>query len=408
MKTIHGRVLALLLAAGTGGLAACGALGSGAPNDPPEAKGASEQEIIGGSPPVPGTSPWVARLWVVSGTGQPLQHCGGALIGRSWVLTAAHCVAGIEDHPSDLHVRLGDDAFDTVEPTEQDRVVAAIYLNPDYTGHRRDSGLPDPNAPPPPYPAKNDIALLQLSAPVDIRERVQTIALPDVTPTRGSVYVSGWGKTAFDSGPSNVLLQALVPLQSSDICNAAHDGGLPDAAPLPRDLFDTELCAGTPTSGPCHYDSGGPLWYRAGGRAYEIGVVSWGAETCDSYSVYTRVQSFVPWIQSVVTAAGSKLRGDIRMRGYVPGAAGSMTLQCASTGETQTGPIWFSGQELSLDCPDADVTATCVVTDDHAITSLLRTENGTTHYLTPVTVKLATESIVRPAGAIVDYLCSGS
>ena len=72
------------------------------------------------------------------------------------------------------------------------------------------------------------------------------------------------------------------------------------------------MCAASPTIGSdsCKGDSGGPLLTQAGNDAAKIvGVVSFGTNKCDSSlpGIYTRVSSYVRWIQSVVFTDRAKL-----------------------------------------------------------------------------------------------------
>ena len=52
----------------------------------------------------------------------------------------------------------------------------------------------------------------------------------------------------------------------------------------------------------CHGDSGAPLIVRrdSGSPAYLYGIVSFGTKTCGSGvpGVYTRVETYIPWILS--------------------------------------------------------------------------------------------------------------
>src|SRR5687768_13765218 len=84
-----------------------------------------EQAIIGGSTPVSGSQPWLARI-----TRDGLHHCGGSLLNASWVLTAGHCVSGIDR--TRLRVIMGDHSISTADANEQTRTVSAVHVHPDY------------------------------------------------------------------------------------------------------------------------------------------------------------------------------------------------------------------------------------------------------------------------------------
>jgi len=50
--------------------------------------------IVGGNDAAEGLRPWMVGLNEVTGE----HFCGGSLITNEWVLTAAHCVKGLEQH----------------------------------------------------------------------------------------------------------------------------------------------------------------------------------------------------------------------------------------------------------------------------------------------------------------------
>ena len=62
-------------------------------------EGLVKPRIVGGSEPKMGLYPWLALLGFSRTTQSKVQWaCGGALIGDRYVLTAAHCVTGIEPY----------------------------------------------------------------------------------------------------------------------------------------------------------------------------------------------------------------------------------------------------------------------------------------------------------------------
>lgn len=72
-------------------------------------------------------------------------------------------------------------------------------------------------------------------------------------------------------------------------------------------LIDSQLCARDSTSHPdrimdtCAGDSGGPIFTYESGLSTLVGVTSFGISCATSLpSVYTRIASFVDWIECVV------------------------------------------------------------------------------------------------------------
>ena len=63
--------------------------------------------IASGMEARPGAHPWVAAIYVVNRRlGQEKHHCGGVIISKMHVLTAAHCMV---DYPlSSYRVKVGD------------------------------------------------------------------------------------------------------------------------------------------------------------------------------------------------------------------------------------------------------------------------------------------------------------
>lgn len=51
----------------------------------------------------------------------------------------------------------------------------------------------------------------------------------------------------------------------------------------------------------CHGDSGGPLQYKLNDTYYIAGIVSFGVSCGSTFpDVYTRVSSYIDWIEEIV------------------------------------------------------------------------------------------------------------
>ena len=249
------RYLTVALAATTLGLA--GATGAGA--------------IVNGEPATAAENPWQVSLQTDG------EHfCGGSIVDPTTIVTAAHCTEGLD--ASDISVAAGiDDLSDASNPSSGAQVTQAAAVI-DHPVYARDGVV--------------DLAVIKLSTPLQLNNRVQPIALAtaDELATATSATVSGWGVTSEMSEASqSTLLSAEVPLIGDAVCNLAVDGI--DAA--------SETCAGGTGTDSCYGDSGGPLVIRTDTGPKLAGVVSWGTECGgEAPGVYAEVPTFVDFINS--------------------------------------------------------------------------------------------------------------
>lgn len=291
---------------------------------------AADTRIYGGRPAEQGAWPWQVSLHSAENVGDDQrsrvlsQFCGGTLIARQWVLTAAHCVEDFDGNvstPQEILIRSGDVAL-----WEGDfRPISAVIPHPDYNAVRTD----------------NDIALLKLAEPVSGSSGpVGAIpVLQDGSQLQPGPAVSiGWGLMEENKVPG-VLMEVEIEVVPNDACNRGfaeqtrRDIGsfllsMGVAHEIPEDrlvqafelispsigdaLTDNMICAGVPAGGKdsCNGDSGGPLMMRrADGGWLQVGIVSWGkmplgAQTAcglpSLYGVYTRVSNYFDWIGNTI------------------------------------------------------------------------------------------------------------
>uniref|UniRef100_A0A8C3FJ06 Peptidase S1 domain-containing protein n=1 Tax=Chrysemys picta bellii TaxID=8478 RepID=A0A8C3FJ06_CHRPI len=225
------------------------------------------RKIIGGWEVQPHSRPYMAFVKIETGRNQR-NICGGFLIRKDVVVTAAHCNCN-HLHPlvfhSNITVLLGAHNISMTEPRTQEIRVHRRIPHPAFNNNT----------------LENDIMLLQLAQPVTLSAQVCPISLPlhgaPVIP--GSVCsVAGWGQMCvFPGKTSDVLMEVDLEVIEDRICSWR---------------FPNKYKPGTMLCG----DSGGPL--VCGGMAQ--GIVSFGPIDASPPQVYTRVSKFIPWINATV------------------------------------------------------------------------------------------------------------
>ncbi|MER5183643.1 trypsin-like serine protease [Streptomyces sp. NPDC002896] len=235
--------------------------------------------IIGGTETTISSAPWMVQLGYYDDTTGEGYFCGGTLVAPNKVLTAAHCVAGLDWKTNGAVLAGTADLDDSTTGT-----VAGVWSQWSHPRYNAST-------------VQNDIAVLTLDRPLEqawLRLAASNDSALYTPGTTGTVY--GWGVTSGADGAelSSKLRKVSLPLVADSTCNSAMQSVLGSDAFVEGSM----VCAGTPATGtdegtksPCNGDSGGPL--VVGGKI--VGVVSWGVAGCTAegaYPVFTKVSSY--------------------------------------------------------------------------------------------------------------------
>lgn len=206
----------------------------------------------------------------------PMIHkCGGSIIDKDHILTAAHCVDGLS--ADRLRIRAGSNQHASGGKLVK---VAKIMQHSEFDAKT----------------IKNDIAVLKLASSLDFGSTISAVELPssaDDTPQVGTrCSVTGWGSTSAGGGsiPSNLLV-AYVDIVDHEKCVKEYVDR--------HEVDDSMICAGVKFGGKdaCQGDSGGPLVDASSKK--QVGVVSWGFG-CGKHNrdgVYASTAAYLDWIQ---------------------------------------------------------------------------------------------------------------
>lgn len=294
------------------------------------------EKIIGGWPAKVAHWPGLAALrYTNHQTGQSVYFCGGTMVDKQWLLTAAHCLTsarkddkgrlysslaewkslGIEG-PGEIEVVVG--VADLTQTIPEDKVfkVKRVHIKKEHEVALRtiDTSKCGPGGCS--AVVGNDIALVEIDGSYE--GPLARVALrPEDNPRddlRSPVMIAGFGRTSTDenagdglktypdgkptvAAPSLKLLETSVPTVPQDRCAKRYEQ-------LKYPIGNEQVCAadervqGRDT---CQGDSGGPLVaFDRNKCPYVVGVTSWGLKcaTPGNCGVYTRVSAFAGWMRA--------------------------------------------------------------------------------------------------------------
>jgi secreted trypsin-like serine protease len=233
-----------------------------------------DPRIVGGTVAPDGA--WPTQVALVDRTRPSTaagQFCGGTVIARTWILTAAHCL------------RIPGEWMPTA--SQVDVLVGTGSLSSGGTRIRavelRTHTRWDPNR------LRYDVGLIRLDRPVPSSTPLQPYGTLDISSSM-PVTAVGWG--SLDDPPTRFptqLRQVDMEIQPGHVCaiTAAWDGR-------------TQFCAYATGKGVCFGDSGGPILVEQDGEWIQVGISSYVLE-CGRYpSYFTRVSAFLPWIRAQI------------------------------------------------------------------------------------------------------------
>ncbi|HEY8271631.1 MAG TPA: trypsin-like serine protease [Pseudobdellovibrionaceae bacterium] len=206
---------------------------------------------------------------VVAITDQAMENCTGTLIAKNLVLTAAHCQTPDEKMYIAFGLEVSPDNIQKINLHE----VTAYRMAPGYQDVLTSFKEVD----------HADLMILQFDgeAPAGY-EAAEILNDASVLFEGMFVTVAGYGVTdGIEQEGDGFLRKTQVSIANPSYAR-------------------TEVSTDETMHGSCSIDSGGPAFVEVDGKTYIWGVTSRGDVNCRKRGVYTRIDSYLPWVDAVI------------------------------------------------------------------------------------------------------------
>ena len=191
--------------------------------------------------------PWMASIQINSNRlGLGFRHvCGGSVIEKRLVLTAAHCAKNLLRTRHPMRIVFGTSDLRSNSPYRTERNITDISIHPSYQAGQ----------------SYYDVALLILDKELVLNDGIKKIRLPQEATFDGShrsghlATLTGWGASEPGGAPSPELRQATMMIFHDQYCNSSrsivNDQGIVESTSslLPKLFTSSVFCAGLSLSG---------------------------------------------------------------------------------------------------------------------------------------------------------------